>query len=69
MIQEKSPVFTQVAVAVKTLKSGSSITEKLEFFSEAYLMKTLQHENIVKLLGVCIDKEPVLTVMEFMLYG
>uniref|UniRef100_A0A6A7G3L5 Gamma-aminobutyric acid type B receptor subunit 2 n=4 Tax=Hirondellea gigas TaxID=1518452 RepID=A0A6A7G3L5_9CRUS len=58
-----------VAVAVKTLKSASTIAEKLEFLSEADLMKSLQHENIVKLLGVCIDGEPIYAVMEFMLYG
>ena len=32
-------------------------------------MKNFQHDNIVKLLGVCKKGEPVLTVMEFMLHG
>ena len=59
----------QVAVAVKTLKPGSSLDEKIDFLSEADMMKRFDHKNIVKLLGVCTRNEPVYTVMEFMLYG
>lgn len=58
-----------LAVAVKTLKIGSSTEEKLDFLSEVEVMKQFEHKNIIKLLGVCIKSEPVLTVMEFMLYG
>jgi serine/threonine protein kinase len=59
----------QVAVAVKTLKVGSSMVEKLDFLSEAEVMKRFEHKNIVKLLGVCTKNEPVYMIMEFMLYG
>ncbi|KAL0107243.1 hypothetical protein PUN28_015647 [Cardiocondyla obscurior] len=58
-----------LAVAVKTLKVGSSTDERLDFLSEVQVMKKFEHSNIIKLLGVCIKCEPVLTVMEFMLYG
>lgn len=58
-----------VAVAVKTLKLGSKTEEKLDFLSEAEVMKRFDHKNIVRLLGVCTKKEPVYTIMEFMLYG
>ncbi|GLH00495.1 Insulin-like receptor [Gryllus bimaculatus] len=58
-----------VAVAVKTLKVGSTTEEKLDFLSEAEVMKRFEHKNVVKLLGVCTKNEPVYTVMEFMLYG
>ncbi|EFN73169.1 Insulin-like peptide receptor [Camponotus floridanus] len=58
-----------LAVAVKTLKVGSSTDEKLDFLSEVEVMKRFEHKNIIRLLGVCIKCEPVLTVMEFMLYG
>ena len=58
-----------VAVAVKTLKKGSTAEEKIDFLSEADMMKRFEHRNIVKLLGVCTRNEPVYTVMEFMLYG
>ncbi|XP_021935929.1 receptor-type guanylate cyclase gcy-4-like isoform X2 [Zootermopsis nevadensis] len=58
-----------VAVAVKTLKVGSTVEEKLDFLSEAEVMKRFEHKNIVKLQGVCTKNEPVYTIMEFMLYG
>ena len=62
-------INSQVAVAVKTLKPGSSLDEKIDFLSEANMMKRFDQRNIVKLLGVCTRNEPVYTVMEFMLYG
>ena len=58
-----------VAVAVKTLKTGSSVEEKIDFLSEANIMKRFEHKNIVKLLGVCTRNEPIYAVMEYMLYG
>lgn len=54
---------------MKTLKAGSSVEEKIDFLSEADMMKRFDHKNIVKLLGVCTRNEPVYTVMEYMLYG
>ncbi|CAH0557671.1 unnamed protein product [Brassicogethes aeneus] len=63
------PNLGWVPVAVKTLKTGSSAEQKLEFLSEADVMKRFQHPNIITLLGVCTQKEPVYTIMEFMLYG
>ena len=56
-------------MAVKTLKTGSTVEEKLDFLGEADMMKRFDHKNIVKLLGVCTRNEPIYTVMEFMLYG
>ncbi|XP_070575709.1 uncharacterized protein [Ptychodera flava] len=58
-----------LAVAVKTLKVGSSIEDKLDFLSEAEVMKQLDHVNIVSLLGICTRGEPAYTVMEYMLHG
>ena len=54
---------------MKTLKAGSSVEEKIDFLSEADMMKRFEHKNIVKLLGVCTRNEPVYTVMKYMLYG
>jgi serine/threonine protein kinase len=48
---------------------GSTVEEKLDFLSEAEVMKRFEHKNIVKLLGVCTKNEPVYTIIEFMLYG
>ncbi|GAB0087290.1 Guanylate cyclase [Sergentomyia squamirostris] len=58
-----------IAVAVKTLKGGSSVEDKLDFLSEAEAMKRFDHENVIKLLGVCLKSEPIYTILEFMLYG
>uniref|UniRef100_A0A1A9WXE3 receptor protein-tyrosine kinase n=1 Tax=Glossina brevipalpis TaxID=37001 RepID=A0A1A9WXE3_9MUSC len=57
------------AVAVKTLKLGASTEDRLDFLSEAEAMKRFNHKNIVKLLGVCLQSEPIYTIMEYMLYG
>lgn len=32
-------------------------------------MKNFEHANIIKLLGVCLQTEPIYAVMEYMLYG
>ena len=58
-----------MAVAVKTLNVNSNIEEKLDFLSEADMMKQFDHKNIVKLLGVSTSQEPMYIVLEFMLYG
>lgn len=57
------------AVAVKTLKKGSNTEDRLDFLSEAEAMKRFDHSNVVQLLGVCLQTEPIYAVMEFMLYG
>ena len=59
----------EVAVAVKTLKAGSSFDQKIDFLSEAEMMKRFEHPNVVQLFGVCTKHEPVWMVMEYMLYG
>lgn len=57
------------AVAVKTLKAGQSMEDRLDFLAEAEAMKKFDHRNVIKLLGVCLQSEPIYTIMEFMLYG
>ncbi|XP_069109767.1 ephrin type-A receptor 3-like [Argopecten irradians] len=58
-----------VPVAVKTLKIGSRVEEKIDFLTESEIMKRFSHPNIVKLLGVCTRGEPVLAIMEYHLHG
>ncbi|KAF2360714.1 Serine-threonine/tyrosine-protein kinase catalytic domain [Trinorchestia longiramus] len=58
-----------IAAAIKTLKVGSTDEDKLDFLEEAKVMKMFDHPNIVKLLALCCDKQPILMVMEFMLHG
>lgn len=57
------------AVAIKTLKSGSTAENRLDFLAELETMKRFEHKNIVKLLAVCLQSEPLYAVMELMLYG
>lgn len=63
------PIYGWSPVAVKTLKSGSSTEDKIDFLTEADNMKRFSHKNIVKLLGVVTKTQPLHTLMEFCLYG
>lgn len=56
-------------VAIKTLRKGASSQEKTEFLQEARLMNNFQHKNVLKLLGVCLDTDPPLLVLELMEAG
>lgn len=56
-------------VAIKTLKSGATAEARLDFLAESEIMKRFEHKNIVKLLAVCLQKEPLYMMSEFMLYG
>ena len=56
-------------VAIKVLKEGASPQFKKEFFREASLMYAFNHPNILKLLGVCIEMEPLCMIFEFMELG
>ncbi|CAH2245640.1 tyrosine- kinase Blk [Pelobates cultripes] len=53
-------------VAIKTLKEGTM--SPVAFLEEANLMKTLQHDKLVRLLAV-VTKEPIYIVTEFMANG
>lgn len=53
-------------VAVKTMKPGSMSVEA--FLAEANLMKTLQHDKLVKLYAV-VTQEPIYIITEFMAKG
>ncbi|NWT04075.1 HCK kinase, partial [Mionectes macconnelli] len=54
-------------VAVKTMKPGSMSVEA--FLEEANLMKTLQHNKLVKLHAVVTREEPIYIITEFMEKG
>lgn len=57
------------AVAVKTLRAGATVDQKLEFLSEAESMKRLRHENVVRLLGVVTASEPACLVLALAALG
>ena len=63
------PDVEKATVAVKVLKEGASSTTKSEFFREANLMASFDHVNILKLLGVCVEQEPLCMIFEYMEMG
>ena len=54
-------------VAVKTFKEET--TDQEEFLKEANVMKKMQHENLVQLLGVCTLSTPLFIITEYMPHG
>lgn len=66
-----SPVLSgyyknNMKVAIKTLKEGTMSPEA--FLGEANVMKTLQHERLVRLYAV-VTREPIYIVTEYMARG
>ncbi|KAM4635590.1 tyrosine-protein kinase Fer isoform 2-T2 [Polymixia lowei] len=54
----------KMAVAVKTCKEDLPQELKIKFLSEARILKQYDHPNIVKLIGVCTQRQPIYIVME-----
>ena len=52
-------------VAVKRLKIGSTQGDN-EFLNEANFISRVQHKNLVKLLGCCVESSERLLVYEFL---
>lgn len=56
-----------VDVAIKMMKEGAMNED--DFIEEAKVMQKFQHENLVKLYGVCIQQGPIFIVTELMVNG
>uniref|UniRef100_A0A8D3C6L6 Tyrosine-protein kinase n=1 Tax=Scophthalmus maximus TaxID=52904 RepID=A0A8D3C6L6_SCOMX len=56
-------------VAVKTCKENLAPEHKSKFLMEARILKQYDHPNIVKLIGVCTQKQPIYIVMELIQGG
>ena len=63
------PGEESTTVAIKVLKEGANDQTKKDFFREAALTHEFNHQNILKLLGVCIEQEPFCMLFEYMEYG
>eukprot|EP00038_Savillea_parva_P008369 m.176483 g.176483 ORF g.176483 m.176483 type:complete len:1219 (+) comp14182_c0_seq1:368-4024(+) len=60
----------KVTVAVKECSEDrASLDDMMNFVREADLMKRLDHPNVLRLLGVCMQEHPLLIIAELMKKG
>lgn len=55
---------TKLDVAVKTCRMTLPDEQKRKFLQEGRILKQYDHPNIVKLIGICVQKQPIMIVME-----
>lgn len=55
----------ETVVAVKTVKDGTSASEREVLLSEYELMKDVSHLHVIKLLGACTTPGPLYVIIEF----
>ena len=48
-----------LGLAVKTLKPGASVEDKVKFLQEAAIMGQFNHSNVIKMYGIITLGEPV----------
>jgi tyrosine-protein kinase Fer len=53
-----------LAVAVKTCKVTLPDEQKKKFLQEGRILKQYEHPNIVRFIGICVQKQPIMIVME-----
>ena len=58
-----------VLVAVKTLNSQCSESDRVKFLREAAIMGQFVHNNVVQLHGVVTEEENMMIVLEYMPKG
>ena len=58
-----------IQVAVKTLNSKCSESDRVKFLREAAIMGQFQHNNVVQLHGVVTEEENMMIVLEYMSKG
>ena len=58
-----------IQVAVKTLNSQCSESDKVKFLREAAIMGQFVHNNVVQLHGVVTKEENMMIVLEYMPKG
>ncbi|KAM6950252.1 tyrosine-protein kinase Fes/Fps isoform 2-T2 [Lycodopsis pacificus] len=56
-------------VAVKSCKENLAPEHKSKFLMEARILKQYDHPNIVKLIGVCTQRQPIYIIMELVQGG
>uniref|UniRef100_T1J3P8 Tyrosine-protein kinase n=1 Tax=Strigamia maritima TaxID=126957 RepID=T1J3P8_STRMM len=56
-------------IACKTCHLTLPDEQKKKFLQEGRILKQYDHPNIVKLIGMCVQKQPIMIVMELVLGG
>ncbi|XP_063215525.1 discoidin domain-containing receptor tyrosine kinase B [Bacillus rossius redtenbacheri] len=56
-------------VIVKSLRIGSSESTRCEFRTEVQCLARLRDPNVVRVLGVCLQDEPLYMVIEYLEFG
>lgn len=51
-------------VAVKTCKGTLPDEQRKKFLQEGRILKRYDHPNVVKFIGICVQKQPIMIVME-----
>ncbi|XP_061456587.1 ephrin type-A receptor 2 isoform X2 [Rhineura floridana] len=59
----------EIPVAIKTLKSGYTEKQRIDFLSEASIMGQFYHHNIIHLEGVVSKYKPFMIITEYMENG
>ncbi|XP_013780639.2 inactive tyrosine-protein kinase transmembrane receptor ROR1-like [Limulus polyphemus] len=57
---------SSTSVTIKTLKENESFKMRQDFWQDAEIMSGLRHPNIVCLLGVCFQEDPLCMLFEYM---
>ena len=55
---------SNLEVAVKTCRVTLPDEQKKKFLQEGRILKQYDHPNIVKFIGICVQKQPIMIVME-----
>lgn len=61
--------LTDQEVAVKTCRVTVAEEHKRKFLQEGRILKQYDHPNVVKLIGICVQKQPIMIVMELVVGG
>ncbi|KAJ3594250.1 hypothetical protein NHX12_006581 [Muraenolepis orangiensis] len=61
--------FDNTAVAVKACREDLPSEHKNKFLMEARILKQYEHPNIVRLIGVCTQQQPIYIIMELVQGG
>lgn len=56
-------------VAIKVLKDNGQSNRNKEFLDEAYIMASVNHPNLVKLLGVCMTRDHFMLITQLVPLG